>query len=356
MGIKGITDSDVRFESIGRLRKGAEKRERQKGGRTITIFGEELDYFRFTSDDKALQSLFVDLYGHKPKKLSVLMPYPTAERVFSSWKESWSGGRLQHRCDGQSTVIYLEKGEYKRESKPCPGGCSEVGRLQVILPEILEAGYTGVITLETHSINDIIHIDSTLKSYEDLKGRINGLGFDIERVWKKIDVPMGKKRGKVDKCLVKIRAKSDWVLQALAKQTEERTPVVIDDINNDLFGYDDTGPLVDIPESVAPKKAHNSPYPPSFVGKDQLTLVEQRIFDDPHNDLIVAIIEDSAGYYKGKLHVTGALKKLMYTGISTGELAVKQYRAALEYAAYRQSGKSGDDAVKLVLESGNGNS
>jgi len=214
MTIKGLTDDVTpRFPRLGKLRKGGEK--------TSTGFGPDLNHFRFTSERPDVAEAFIEAYGEAPAMLPVFLPYATPQECFQSWKEKWAAGGMQHRCDGVTCEIWLgQDGKYHRDPKPCPGGCEEVGRLELILPHLWLAGFVGFVTLETHSINDILAISQSLGLAYLLRQNGNldlrGMEFTLRRVPEKISVPgFGNNQGKrqrVEKWMVKIEPATSWVM------------------------------------------------------------------------------------------------------------------------------------------------
>ena len=221
MAIKGLTtreDITPRFRTLGKLRKGGEK--------TPKGYGPDLDHFRFTSDDPGIVAAFADVYGAEPHAINVYLPYSTTEQNFPTWKEAWTAGGLQHRCDGETVTIWLgQDGKYHRTPKPCPGGCDEVGRLEVIIPELISAGYVGTVTMETHSLNDMIAITQVLLKAEELSGGdLRRVQFTLRRVPERISVPgWGDNKGKrqrVEKYLVKIEPAVDWAQAQMALTRE----------------------------------------------------------------------------------------------------------------------------------------
>lgn len=232
MPIKGLTSKDSlipRFRRLGKLRKGGEK----VGGK----YGPDLDHFRFTGEnnDADIEAAFTEIFGEQPKILHVYLPHRTAEENFPTWKELWKGSGLQHRCDGETMQIWLgSDGKYHKEPKPCPGGCDEIGRLEVIIPELMDYGYIGTISLETHSLHDIMHIAGVLAKTEEYCGDrpegLQGILFTLRRVKERISTPgWGENKGQrnlTDKWLVKIEPAVDWVQShmALTRNTEEALP------------------------------------------------------------------------------------------------------------------------------------
>lgn len=217
MAIKGLTDNVIpRFPRLGKLRKGGEKP--QTGNRP----GAELEYFRFTSENPAIVGAFHEAYGTQPAMLRVYLPYPSTEMNFSTWKEAWAAGGLVHRCDGETCQIWrTPDGKYSQEPKPCPGGCKEVGRLEVILPELITAGFVGYVTLETHSLHDLMNITATLEavrqSAQDRPNGLQGIEFVLRRKKERISTPDGKGgRATREKWLVSIEPVPSWAQTYLA--------------------------------------------------------------------------------------------------------------------------------------------
>lgn len=215
--IKGLTDNVIpRFPRLGKLRKGGEKPA------TGNKPGAELSYFRFTSENTAIVGAFHDAYGTQPAMLRVYLPYPSTEMNFSTWKEAWAAGGLVHRCDGETCQIWrTPDGKYSQEPKPCPGGCKEVGRLEVILPELITAGFVGYVTLETHSLHDLMNITATLEavrqSAQDRPNGLQGIEFVLRRKKERISTPDGKGgRATREKWLVSIEPVPSWAQTYLA--------------------------------------------------------------------------------------------------------------------------------------------
>lgn len=209
------------YPRIGKLRKGAPKGEDGS-------CGPDLEWFRFTSDhpDKeAIEQVFLDKFGPEPDRIRVRLPHVTPGDCFGFWQEVWDHGGMIHRCDGNVCVQWRkEDGTYSNEPKPCPGGCTEVGRLDVIIPEMVEAGFVGPITVETHAKNDIPVIWGALqKAYEDQTDKYNGLRgieFILYRSMESISTPPWKndepgKRRRRDASLVRIEPSAKWVQRQL---------------------------------------------------------------------------------------------------------------------------------------------
>ena len=209
--IIGMTDDNAvpQFPRIGKLRKGAPKPTSSNAP------GKDLSYFRFTSDNPRVEAAFKEAYGGEPQELSVYLPFASIDDCFPTWREHWTTV-LQHRCDGEVCTRWLQdNGQYCEEPVPCPGGCTQVGRLNVILPELLRAGYMGLVTLETHSIHDIVNIHKTLLATIQANPDkvLTGVGFWLRRVQQEISTP-GKdgKRARRKKWMVVLQPVAAWVL------------------------------------------------------------------------------------------------------------------------------------------------
>jgi len=217
MAIKGLTDNVLpRFPQLGRLRKGGAKQI--KNGKEI--YGKDLTYFRFTSERPEIVKAFHDAYGEQPAALHIYLPYARLEDNFEAWRELWVKGGMRHRCDGETCVDWLgPDGKYHHEPIPCPGGCDEVGRLTVILPELIRAGYVGYVTLQTGSINDIQSITASLlavaEARQDNPLGLRGIEFILRRHPGMVSTPGWgddkASRQRVEKWLVSIEPTTTWV-------------------------------------------------------------------------------------------------------------------------------------------------
>lgn len=203
MAIKGLTDRQASFPQIGILRKGAPKPERGPG--------RDLDYFRFDTDDEAARAMFHQVYGNEPRHINCYLPFSTAEENFFTAKEEWKSGGLVHRCDGEICSIWQTKdGSYSHELKPCPGGCSPVGRLKIIVPELRRFAY---VTVQTTSINDIMTLQENLMAAEMVRhGDLRGIPFVLSRRPRQVSTPgQNGKRVRREKWLLSIEPAPAWV-------------------------------------------------------------------------------------------------------------------------------------------------
>jgi len=269
--IKGLTDNVIpRFPRLGKLRKGGEKPA--VGNKP----GAELNYFRFTSENPAIVAAFHEAYGNQPAMLRVYLPYPSTEMNFSTWKEAWAAGGLVHRCDGETCQIWrTPDGKYSQVPKPCPGGCKEVGRLEVILPELITAGFVGYVTLETHSLHDLMNITATLEavrqSVQDRPNGLQGIEFVLRRKKERISTPDGKGgRTSREKWLVSIEPVPSWAQTYLAMASSTlaieapRVDLLTGEIMEDDEGDDDNGVIEGTATVIEPASTQQAQDPPGF--------------------------------------------------------------------------------------------
>lgn len=198
MPIKRLTPTreQIAFPRLGVLRKGGEKRTRTKNNREYEIFGEDLDYFRFDTDDTQALADFTRIFGEHPRTVRVVLPYPTMEQNFSVWQEAYTAGALQHRCDGETCVRWLGlDGKYHDEPIPCPSldlpendktRCKPVGRLQVLIPDLRRLAHVIVLT---HAINDILELQKNMLALEQWRGDLRGIVWAISRKPVEISTP-----------------------------------------------------------------------------------------------------------------------------------------------------------------------
>lgn len=217
MPIIGLTDRPAAFPTIGVLRKGAPKPE--SGNKP----GADLKHFRFDSDDEGAVNLFTEHYGAEPRSIRVFVPFKTTAENFEAWKEAWTASALQHRCDGQTMVRWLTpQGRYSDEPKACQGGCKQVGRLNVIIPELRRMAF---VTVQTTSIHDILQIHANLSALENARGDLRGIPLILKRAPREISTPADNgKRARREKWLITIEAAPSWVELQLTAQERAALP------------------------------------------------------------------------------------------------------------------------------------
>jgi hypothetical protein len=284
MAIKRLT-REASFPLIGKLRKGGVRPESGKAP------GKDLTYFRFDSDDAHATKCFTAAYGDQPAQVNVFLPHQTASQNFSCWQEAYVAGGLTHRCDGETCVIWLDGKKYSTEPKPCPGGCKEVGRLMVIIPELQRFAY---VTVETHSINDIIRLQENLQAVEFLRGDLRGIPFILKRTPVEISTPTPDgKRARREKWLLSIEVDPVWAslqLEAMHRAALSVNGATVDESRMLTTSYDeDDEEDVDVvttevtPAKVQPAvqhRTHRAPEPisqPISTGDEATKLFHKRI-------------------------------------------------------------------------------
>lgn len=307
MPIKNLTDNVIpSFGVIGKLRKGGEKIEIKVEGKTRFKYGEDLDHWRFTSDRPEVEAAFTNAFGEKPRNIKVFIPHATPEEAFSTWCEVWSATSLQHRCDGETAFIWLENGKYKRGSKPCPGGHKDgdplndaVGRLNVIIPELVQAGYVGYVTMETHGKHDILSISKSLQAvYESRRDNplgLRGVMFDLRRVQEEVSTPgfgaqaEAGKRSKVKKWNVKLEPAADWV--RLQLEMAHNQTMMLDEPMKQL----PEGDIIDGSSTEkSPAKDQKEKYPyPANDPIVELNAIGQALWHDKWPDAKRAVFESA---------------------------------------------------------------
>ena len=249
MPIKGLTDRDSvvpKLPRLGKLRKGAEK----KGNKP----GEDLPYFRPDFNDPDVQSAFIEAYGEQPKVINVILYYDTLEDTFPTWIESWDASGMKFRSDGENWVIWRDGSGYKRGRKPHQDDRDqfEVGRFEFLIPELLQKGIYGTVTLETHSNHDLRHISGVLAMVEEQRGgHLRGAQLTMRRVLENISVPgWGDRKGKrsrADKWLVKLFAPQQMsnLLEVVEQSDRPALQATVDT---------DTGEIIEAEVEEVPKE------------------------------------------------------------------------------------------------------
>lgn len=214
MPIVGLTTNKVaRLNGLGVLRKGKPK----AGGKLGPDLGNQ---FRFDpGNDSDLAQAFEEVYGAEPNHLTVYLPYRTAAENFEAWKEDWGAGSLKHRCDGEFCWEY-QRGQLVKTEKPCPGNCRQVGRLSVVLPDLVtHSKRFGTTTVLTSSKWDLATITELLNYYEMLSGGdLRGIPFILSRKPRMVSVPpYGNQtnRSRAEKWLIHLESAPEWVSHRL---------------------------------------------------------------------------------------------------------------------------------------------
>jgi len=221
-------DRAPQFPCIGKLRKGGAKRKNAAGKE---IMGEDLKHFRFTTDDASAAETFAAYYGAQPQSVEVFLPYATTAENFGAWLEEYTAGGMTRRCDGETQHFHRDA-DGKGDTTPvkCERlcgrkcGCKEVGRLAVIVPQLARLAY---ITVETHSLYDIMQLTENLQAAEALRGDLRGIPFILSRRDREISTPgEGGKRTRRTKSLLFIEPNPEWVARQLESMRLAALPIV----------------------------------------------------------------------------------------------------------------------------------
>ena len=220
MAIKGLTDRKAAFPRVGKLRKGGPRPESGKAP------GQDLDHFRFDSTDTGAVEAFQDAYGDKPRSINVRLPYATVDENFQTAMEKYGAGGLERRCDREFIQGARVNGRFMKcfpGRSPCERdetqkdnrcGCKEVGRLNVIIPELQRFAY---VTCETHSINDIVNLTQQLTAIEMTFGQLNGVPLVLTRRPEQISTPTsGGGRARREKWMLSIEVSPEWASRQIA--------------------------------------------------------------------------------------------------------------------------------------------
>lgn len=240
MPIKGLTDRGVAFPQIGSIRKGAKKEPNNPGA--------DLPYFRMDFDEREISAIekFNALYPDgKPTDIVIILPFDDIDRVWHAWREAYTAGALQHRCDGEHVnyAINPQTGEIvikdwhnaagemvKCERKDLADKtkrCKPTGRLHVIIPQLERLAY---LVVHTTSIWDIARISEQLAAIREMNGgHIAGIPLVLRRRPSKISTPSGEngKRARRVKNLISIEADPEWVAAKLSAMRSAALPQAV---------------------------------------------------------------------------------------------------------------------------------
>ena len=229
MPIKSLqANRPAQFPCIGKLRKGGAKRKNNNGKE---IMGLDLNYFRFTTDDADAATTFKNYYGPEPKSIDVFMPYSTTNENFGAWLEEYTAGGMTRRCDGEVQHFHRDA-DGKGNTTPikcerlCERkcGCKQVGRLAVIIPQLARLAY---VSVETHSLYDIMQLTENLQAAEALRGDLRGIPFVLSRREREISTPGDDgKRARRTKSLLFIEPNPEWVARQLESMRLAALPIV----------------------------------------------------------------------------------------------------------------------------------
>jgi hypothetical protein len=241
MPILGLTDRGMAFPMIGKIRKGAKKKENENRP------GEDLTYFRldFDLNESASAELFKSIYGDQPQSINFhLPPSETLEDVASFWLEAYTAGRMVARSDGEiyhylidtkNNNVLVQNGELvdqkgktypynpkepsgyytsQKTGKEMPIYCKPVGRIRIVIPELRRAAW---LMFMTGSKYDCMNLSSEIATLTQMPYRISSIPLILTRKPREISCPDAKTGQKVrrTKWLVDIEINPAWFGQLL---------------------------------------------------------------------------------------------------------------------------------------------
>ena len=333
MPIKNLTDRasvTPRFTRLGVIKKG-ERVGEGKGTRLV-----DLEYFRFTTDRQEVAQAFFDAFGEQPVSICCFLPYRTMEENWQTWKEEWGYSGLIHRCDGEIMVQWLNADktytrdyEQSRQAK-CPyacgekertadnPGCSEVGRLSIIVPKLLQAGFFGYVTVETHSIHDLANITNSIVEAEN-KARefgcergLQGIGFVLRRQFEEVGIRYQKRDGdyvktRGNKWMIRLDPSRAWARRQMeiAQAAAFALPVPDMDMTalpSAVIVDGDNDAIASLPEIIEEtEEVING----QFAGFDPAS-----ISPTINVNAFYILVTETIPYYKHKNHIINAYKKI----------------------------------------------
>ena len=197
MAIKGLSEVR-RLPRLGKIRLGIKK---------MTAAGKEypaeVDYFILDPQtpselkNKKIKEEFETLYGKDPKAIKIMFPVSSPEVYFPQFYKRY-GSSAMLKCKGDGETAICSQPEYakglesagedefgmlkvKCKGKECiyyGKECSEVGTLQVLLPELPGAG---VWQISTGSFNSIVNLNSCIDYVASVCGRAHMIPLTLER-------------------------------------------------------------------------------------------------------------------------------------------------------------------------------
>lgn len=238
-----------RFPEIGRIRKGASKKDTPKGE-----FPADLTYFRIDYDEtdpnfEETRETVLEHYGPMPKALHVMLPFDKVEDNFDGFREAYRASgmifqgdffpdesnqyRVWYRVNlqtGEKEVVGGVPVEFYDPSKPI--GLNDKreeiyaeprGRLRVILTALNRLAF---FTAVTGSAYDVSFLDEQLGGIETFHGSLRAVPLIFRRTPVMISTPSGPdgKRAKREKWLLNIEADPTWVKQRLLQSRLESLP------------------------------------------------------------------------------------------------------------------------------------
>lgn len=198
MAIKGLSEVR-RLPRLGKIRLGIKKK-----AASGAEYPSEVDYFILDPqtpselENEKIKADFVRLYGENPKSIKIMFPVADPELYFPQYYKRY-GSATALKCKGDGTTAACATEEYAKGLKilrkdemglpvvECKGQeciyyknkeCSEVGTLQILLPELPGAG---VWQISTGSYNSIVNLNSCIDYIIAVCGRAHMMPLTLER-------------------------------------------------------------------------------------------------------------------------------------------------------------------------------
>jgi len=198
MAIKGLSEIR-RLPRLGRVRLGIKKVS--ANGKE---YPSEVDHFicdpqtpSELENEKIVQE-FKKLYGDQPKSINIMFPVANPDIYFPQFYKRY-GSSTSLKCKGNGETASCGTEEFAKGlevigkdemglpivkclGKECPNyqkkECSEVGTLQILLPELPGAG---VWQISTGSFNSIVNLNSCIEYITAVCGRAHMIPLTLER-------------------------------------------------------------------------------------------------------------------------------------------------------------------------------
>jgi hypothetical protein len=197
MAIKGLSDVR-RLPRLGKIRLGIKKK--------TTVgkeYPSEVDYFILDPEtpseleNKKIIDEAIKLYGEKPKSIKIMFPVASPEIYFPQFYKRY-GSSTSLKCKGNGETAICSTDEFsvglkvlrkderglpvvECRGRDCPyyqKECSEVGVLQVLLPDLPGAGIWQITTGSYHSI---VNLNSCIDYITAVCGRAHMIPLILER-------------------------------------------------------------------------------------------------------------------------------------------------------------------------------
>lgn len=198
MAIKGLSEVR-RLPRLGKIRLGIKKKT--AAGKEYPA---EVDYFILDPqtpselENQKLKDEFHKLYGEQPKSIGIMFPVASSDVYFPQFYKRYGSGAAL-KCKGDGEVASCTTKEYAAglkvlgedemglikvvcAGKECPyykkKECTEVGTLQILLPELPGAG---VWQISTGSFHSIVNVNSCIEYIKAVCGRAHMIPLTLER-------------------------------------------------------------------------------------------------------------------------------------------------------------------------------